>query len=80
MLGQLVSCDCSLQNSKNDFPDNVSMACAPVSGTPLLTWQLAVTSGVSEAAKVFLVLWMSVLLVALTSFQPTPGSECSAFL
>lgn len=56
------------------------MACAPVSGVPLLPWQLAVTSGVSEAVKVFLVLWMSVLLVALTSFQPTPGSECSAFL
>lgn len=52
----------------------------PVSGVPLFTWQLPVTSGISEVAKVFLVLWMSVLPVALASFQPTPGSECSAFL
>lgn len=50
-LDQFVSCDCSLQNSKNDFPDNVPMACAPVSGVPLLTGQLAVTSGISERLR-----------------------------
>lgn len=43
-------------------------------------WQLAVASGISEAAKVFLVLWTTVLPVALASFQPTLGSECSVFL
>lgn len=56
------------------------MACAPVSGVPLLTGQLAVTSGISEADEVLLVLRMSVRPVALASFQPTPGSEGSVFL
>lgn len=54
--------------------------CPPVSGVPLLTGQLAVTSGISEVAEVLLVLWTSVLPLALASFQPTPGSEGSVFL
>lgn len=56
------------------------MACASVSGVPLLTGQLAVTSGISEADEVLLVLWTSVLPLGLAFFQPTPGSEGSVFL
>ena len=37
-LGQLVSCDCSLQNSKNDFPDNVSIWHVPPFQVCLCLW------------------------------------------